>query len=92
MDVVDQTGRLYTCHMSEWYLYVSQGCHITPTAYAPYYHRASTSLNSLLLTYRVHGFMRLSPYPYASIGSIQLETRLVRSGNEFPVINSSMSL
>ncbi|GBO28295.1 hypothetical protein AVEN_23280-1 [Araneus ventricosus] len=39
----------------------------------------------------VHGFMRLSPYQYMSIHPIQLETRLVRPGNLFPVINSSMA-
>ena len=51
-----------------------------------------TSLNSPLLTCRVHGFMRLFPYLYTSICSIQLETRLIRSGNMFPVINSPMSV
>ncbi|GFV22936.1 uncharacterized protein TNCV_2623891 [Trichonephila clavipes] len=41
---------------------------------------------------RVHGFMRLSPCPYTSISSIQLETRLVISGNVFPVIDSPISV
>ncbi|GFV30936.1 hypothetical protein TNCV_4013701 [Trichonephila clavipes] len=41
--------------------------HIKPTAHAPYNHRASTSLNSPQLICRVHGFMRLSPNPYAPI-------------------------
>ncbi|GFW09219.1 hypothetical protein TNCV_2101731 [Trichonephila clavipes] len=36
--------------------------------------------------------MRLSSYPYTSISSIQIEARLVRPRNAFPVINSSMSL
>ncbi|GFX47123.1 hypothetical protein TNCV_2747001 [Trichonephila clavipes] len=31
----------------------------------------STSLNSLLLTCMVHGFMRMSSYPYRSISSIR---------------------
>ncbi|GBO18200.1 hypothetical protein AVEN_127198-1 [Araneus ventricosus] len=35
--------------------------------------------------------MRLSPYQYMSIHPIQLETRLVRPGNLFPVINSLMA-
>ncbi|GFX29981.1 uncharacterized protein TNCV_2616931 [Trichonephila clavipes] len=39
-----------------------------------------------------HGFMRLSPYPYTSISSIQLVARLIRPGNVFPVINSPMSV
>ncbi|GFV05528.1 uncharacterized protein TNCV_227391 [Trichonephila clavipes] len=69
---------------------VYQGSHRTRTAYAPNNHRASTSLNSPLLTCRVHGFMRLSPYP--SVSSIQLETRLVRPSKVFPVINSPMSV
>ncbi|GFU10310.1 uncharacterized protein TNCV_150741 [Trichonephila clavipes] len=56
----------------------------------PNHHRASTSLNNPLLTCRVHELMRLSPYPYTFISSIQLETRLVRPGNMFPVINSLM--
>ncbi|GFW26772.1 uncharacterized protein TNCV_2851621 [Trichonephila clavipes] len=36
--------------------------------------------------------MRLSPYPYTLISSIQLETRLFRLGSRFPVINSPMSV
>ncbi|GFT05318.1 transposable element Tcb2 transposase [Trichonephila clavipes] len=60
--------------------------HITPTAHAPYHHRASTSLNSPLLTCRVYEFMRFSPYPYTSISWIQFETRLIRPGNVLPVI------
>ncbi|GFU05773.1 hypothetical protein TNCV_3602121 [Trichonephila clavipes] len=36
--------------------------------------------------------MRLSPYPYTPISSIQLERRLERPGNVFPVINSPMSM
>ncbi|GFW80514.1 uncharacterized protein TNCV_2416161 [Trichonephila clavipes] len=63
-----------------------------PTAQTLYNPRASTSLNSPLLTCRVHGFMRLPPYLHTSISSIQLETRLVRPGNVFPVINSPMSV
>ncbi|GFU66395.1 uncharacterized protein TNCV_291931 [Trichonephila clavipes] len=62
-----------------------------PTAHYRYPPRSSISLNSPLLICRIHGFMRLSPYPYTSISSIQLETRLVRPGNVFLVINSSMS-
>ncbi|GFT15001.1 uncharacterized protein TNCV_4315881 [Trichonephila clavipes] len=45
-----------------------------------------------MLTCRVHGFMRFSPYPYTSISSNQLETRLVRPSNVFLVIYSSMSV
>ena len=63
--------------------------HITPTAQAPHHYWVSTSLNRPLLTCRVHGFMR-SPYLYTSIHSKQLETRLVRPGNMFPVINHQM--
>ncbi|GFX03904.1 uncharacterized protein TNCV_4678091 [Trichonephila clavipes] len=70
-----------TCQSHIW---TYQGAHITPTAHAPYHHRASNSLNIPLLTYRFHGFMRLSPYLYTSISSIQLETRFVRSSNVFP--------
>ncbi|GBO00590.1 hypothetical protein AVEN_233558-1 [Araneus ventricosus] len=33
----------------------------------------------------------MSPYQYMSIHQTQLETRLVRPGNLFPVINSSMA-
>ena len=50
-----------------------KGPHITPTAHTPHHYRASTSLNNSLLTYRVHGFMSLSPYLYTSICSTQLE-------------------
>ncbi|GFX95243.1 uncharacterized protein TNCV_848341 [Trichonephila clavipes] len=34
----------------------------------------------------------MSPYQYMSVSSIQLETRLVRPGNVFPVINRPMSV
>ncbi|GFW76404.1 uncharacterized protein TNCV_1581831 [Trichonephila clavipes] len=76
----DQTGCLRTSHLSQSYLD------------APYQHRASTSLNSSLLKCRVYGFMRLSSYPYMFVSSIQLETRLVRLGNVFPVIKNKMSV
>ncbi|GFX69065.1 uncharacterized protein TNCV_4945651 [Trichonephila clavipes] len=74
MGADDQTEGLHICHLSESYLDESGVSHITPTVHVPYHHRASTSLNSPLLTCKVHGFMRLSPYPYTSISSIQLET------------------
>ncbi|GFU52316.1 uncharacterized protein TNCV_3958421 [Trichonephila clavipes] len=91
MGVGDQTGCLSTCHLSESYLDVSRvPYHANCTRPIP--HRASTSLNSPLLTCKVHRFMRLSPYPYTSISSIQLQTRLVRPGNVFPVINSPKSV
>ncbi|GBO32548.1 hypothetical protein AVEN_172444-1 [Araneus ventricosus] len=67
-----------------------QGSHITPTAHVPYHHRGSTRLNSTLLTNRVYGLMMLSPYSYTCIRPMQSETRLVRPGNVFPVINSPM--
>ncbi|GFV27626.1 uncharacterized protein TNCV_4181711 [Trichonephila clavipes] len=70
----------------------NQRSHITPNAHDPYHHSTTSSFNSPLLACRFHGFMRLSPYPYTSISSIQLETRLVRLGNVFPFINSSMSV
>ncbi|GFX81535.1 uncharacterized protein TNCV_4509411 [Trichonephila clavipes] len=73
-------------------IFTYQGSHIMSNAHSPYHHRASTSLNSPLLICRAHGFLRLSPFPYKSISLIQLETRLVRQGNVFPVINSPMSL
>ncbi|GBM09537.1 hypothetical protein AVEN_100444-1 [Araneus ventricosus] len=57
-----------------------------------YHHRSSTRLSSPLLACRVHGFMRISSCPYTSIRPIQLETRLVRSDNVFPVINSPMAV
>ncbi|GFY11331.1 uncharacterized protein TNCV_4473141 [Trichonephila clavipes] len=60
--------------------------------HANYHHRACISLNSPLLTCRVHRFMRFSPYPYTSISLIQLETRLVRPGNAFLVINNPVSV
>lgn len=60
------------------------------TAHVLHHSRASTRMNRPLLTCRVHGFMRLSLYPYTSIRSIQFDTRLVRPGNMFSVINSSM--
>ncbi|GFX52150.1 uncharacterized protein TNCV_548091 [Trichonephila clavipes] len=91
MGAGNQTGCLRTCHLPESYMYVP-GSHITPTSYAPYNHRASTSLNSPLITSSGHEFMMLYPYPYMSITWIQLETRFVRPGNAFPVINSPMSV
>ncbi|GFX48029.1 uncharacterized protein TNCV_4113641 [Trichonephila clavipes] len=75
---------LRNCHLSE--------SHITLIADLRYHHRASTSLNSPLLTCSDYGFMRMSPYPYTSISLIQLETRLIRPRNVFPVINSLMSV
>ncbi|GBL69490.1 hypothetical protein AVEN_121806-1 [Araneus ventricosus] len=60
----------------------------SPTAHVPYHHRCFTRLNSPLLTNRVYGLMMSSPYSYTYIPPIQLETRLVRPGNVFPVINS----
>ncbi|GBL70725.1 hypothetical protein AVEN_165662-1 [Araneus ventricosus] len=53
------------------------------------HHRGSNILNSPLLTNRVYGLM-MSPYSYTCIRPLQLETRLVRPGNVFPVINSPM--
>ncbi|GFU18380.1 uncharacterized protein TNCV_1980651 [Trichonephila clavipes] len=73
-------------------IYKYKGSHTTPTAHASYHRRASTSLSSPLLTCRVHRFMRLSPYRYTSISSIQLETNRVRPGNVLLVINSPMSV
>ncbi|GFW01422.1 uncharacterized protein TNCV_5030721 [Trichonephila clavipes] len=84
----DQTG---CCHLSESYVDVS-GVPYHSNCTAPFHHRAFTGLNSSLLTCRVHGFLRLSPYPYASISSMLLETRLVRQGNVFLVISSLMSV
>ncbi|GBM35293.1 hypothetical protein AVEN_38158-1 [Araneus ventricosus] len=49
-----------------------------------------TRLNSPLLINRVNGLMMSSPYSYTCIHPIQLETRLVRPGNVFPVINNRM--
>ncbi|GBN34158.1 hypothetical protein AVEN_34875-1 [Araneus ventricosus] len=89
MNVGDCTGYLSACHLSESSLDVS-GSHITPTAPVPYHHRGFTRLNSPLLTNRVYGLMMLSPYSYSCIRLIQLETRLVRPGNVFTVINSPM--
>ncbi|GBL97375.1 hypothetical protein AVEN_170488-1 [Araneus ventricosus] len=89
MSVGNRAGYLSTCHLSESSLDVS-GVHITPTAHFPYHHRGSTRLNSPLLTNRVYGLMMLSPYSYMCIRPIQMETRLVRPGNVFPVINSPM--
>ncbi|GBN73913.1 hypothetical protein AVEN_139467-1 [Araneus ventricosus] len=63
---------------------------ITPTIHVPDYHRGSTRLNSPLLTNRVYGLMMLSRNSYTCIRPIQLETRFVKPGNVFPVINSSM--
>ncbi|GBM95851.1 hypothetical protein AVEN_31738-1 [Araneus ventricosus] len=63
---------------------------ITPTAHVPYHHRGSTRLNSPLLANRVYGLMMSSKYSYTCIRPIQLETRLVRPGNVFPVISSPM--
>ncbi|GFT59231.1 uncharacterized protein TNCV_3891781 [Trichonephila clavipes] len=91
MGAGDRTGCLRACHLSESYLDV-QGSHIMPTAHALYHHRASTSLNSPLLTSKDHGFMRFSPYPYTSISSFQLQTRLIRPGNLFPVMNVPISV
>ncbi|GBL84810.1 hypothetical protein AVEN_93843-1 [Araneus ventricosus] len=85
MSVGDRAACLSTCHLSEY-----QGSHITPTAHVPYHHRGSTRLNSPLLTNRVYGLMMASPFSYTCIRLIQLETRLVRPGNAFPVINSPM--
>ncbi|GBM14493.1 hypothetical protein AVEN_101146-1 [Araneus ventricosus] len=66
--------------------------YITPTARVPYHHRGSIRLNSPLLTNRVYGLMMLSPYSYTSIRPIQLEAKLVKPGNVFPVINSLMEV
>ncbi|GFT60510.1 hypothetical protein TNCV_1966141 [Trichonephila clavipes] len=49
---------------------------------------ATLSTNQL----QAHEFIKLSPYPYTPISSIQLESRLVRPGNVFQVINSPMSV
>lgn len=80
-----------TSHCS---LQTYQRPYITPTAPAPYHQRDSTSmnLNRTLLPCRVHGFMRLLPYPYTSIHLIQLGMRLLRPGNVFSVINSPMEM
>ncbi|GFU40113.1 uncharacterized protein TNCV_3767781 [Trichonephila clavipes] len=78
-----------TCQSRIW---TYQGSHFTPTAHTPYHHRASNRLKSPLLTRRVNGFMRLYPYLYTSISSIQLETRLVIPGIMFLVIKIPMSV
>ncbi|GFR10379.1 hypothetical protein TNCT_79261 [Trichonephila clavata] len=73
-----------TCQSRIW---TYQRSHIITTAHVP------QSIYQLeLLTRRVHGFMRLSSHPCTSISSIQLETRLVRPGNVFPVIHSPISV
>ncbi|GBN19130.1 hypothetical protein AVEN_163966-1 [Araneus ventricosus] len=89
MSVGDRAGCLSTCHLSESSLDVSES-HITPTEHVPYHHRGSIRLNNPLLTNRVYGLMMSSPYSHTCILPIQLETRLVRPGNVFPVINSPM--
>ncbi|GBN77972.1 hypothetical protein AVEN_129810-1 [Araneus ventricosus] len=89
MSVGDRTGCLSTCQSR---LQTYQGSHITPTAHVPYHHRGSTRLNSPLLTNRAYGLMMLSPYSYTCIRPIQLETRLVRPGNVFPIISSPMAV
>ncbi|GBN12446.1 hypothetical protein AVEN_146681-1 [Araneus ventricosus] len=88
MGVGDRAGCLHTCPCQSR-LKTYQRSHIKPTENAPYHHRGSPRLNSSLLTCWVHGFMRLSTYQYMSIHPIQLETRLVRPRNLFPVISSS---
>ncbi|GBM04076.1 hypothetical protein AVEN_247948-1 [Araneus ventricosus] len=90
MGVGDRTGCLHTCPCQSR-LKTYQRSRIKLTGNSPYHHRGSTRLNSSLLTCWVHGFMKLSPYQHMSIHPIQLETRLVRPGNLFPVINSSMA-
>ncbi|GBM26495.1 hypothetical protein AVEN_206178-1 [Araneus ventricosus] len=42
------------------------------------------------VTNRVYRLMMLSPYSYTCIRPIQLETRLVRPSNVFPVVNSPL--
>lgn len=63
---------------------------ITQTEHTTYYHKGSTTINSHLLRYRVHGFQWISPYLYMSIWPIQLKTRFVRRDYVFSVISSSM--
>ncbi|GBN63842.1 hypothetical protein AVEN_88585-1 [Araneus ventricosus] len=89
MSVGDRAGCLSTCHQSESSLDVS-GIPYHSNCTVPYHHKGSTRLHSPLLTNRVYGLMMLSPYSYTCIRPIQLETRLVRPGNVFPVINSPM--
>ena len=63
-------------------------CPISHQLHTP--HSVTDCLKIPLLTCRVHGLIRLFPYPYTSIRSIELKTTLVRLVNMFP-INSSMS-
>ncbi|GFV81868.1 uncharacterized protein TNCV_1057551 [Trichonephila clavipes] len=66
-----------------------QGSHIMPTTQAPYPHNGSIRLSNPLLS-RIQEFTRLTLY--TSIRPIQLESRLVRQGNMFPVINNPMAV
>ncbi|GFX34982.1 uncharacterized protein TNCV_2329221 [Trichonephila clavipes] len=91
MGASDQTRSLRTFNLLDSYLDVS-GVPYHANCTPPYHCKASTCLNNPFLICRVHGFMRLYPYLYATISSIQLETRLVSPDNVFPVINSSMSV
>ena len=89
----------------EWMQVISQDAYIRVTCQScisgvPYHSNCThpTPLQSLhqleqsSADMQVHGFMKLSPYPYTSVCSIQLKIRLVRPVNMFPVINSPMSV
>ncbi|GFX59535.1 uncharacterized protein TNCV_2034631 [Trichonephila clavipes] len=75
MGAGDQTKCLRTCHLSKSHLDVS-GSHISPTANAPYHHRASISLNNLLLTL-IHEVVSI-PVHIRQLDSIGNETRQTR--------------
>ncbi|GBO41481.1 hypothetical protein AVEN_254787-1 [Araneus ventricosus] len=89
MSVGDRTGCLSTCHLSESSLDIS-GAPYHANCTHPIPSQRLHQIDSPLLRNRVYGLMMSSPYSYTCIRPLQLETRLVRPGNVFPVINSPM--
>ncbi|GBO19737.1 hypothetical protein AVEN_188945-1 [Araneus ventricosus] len=80
MGAGDQTGCAYLPVTCQSYLDVS-GVPYHANCTRPIPSQSLDQLEQSLLTCRVHGFMRLYPYPNTSISSIQLEPRLGRPGN-----------
>ena len=84
MGISDNRWWTYMCHLSETY----QGSHITPTVHVSLYYWASTSLNSSLLTFRIHEVvsMPIHVHPLDTIGNETCLTRKHVSNHQKPSI------